>query len=1329
MVTFFGTRRVSFSVLARILPDLGTGPDSTFFCIHTNLAQSIIDLLYHFFPLTIDELNPKTSLINGEAPFFIECGNFKDALSTIFGDSENAKGNVGFGAEQVILVRNDSAKEEISKYVGNKALVLTILECKGLEFRDVLLCNFFGSCPFKHHWRVLYQFVKKINLVDSKSLISFPSFDEAKHNVLCSELKQLYVAITRTRQRLWICDNIDEVSKPMLEYWEKLSLIEFRCLHDLVAQGMQVASRPDEWRSQGFKLFYEHNYEMARMCFEKAGDTYNEKFVRAANLQALANSISSSSPQIAKNYLNEAADLFEGIGKAEYAAKCFFEMKNYERAGRIYMEKCGDPKSAAEAYAKGNFLSECLALCIKGRLFYMGLQFIQQWKQNSKGAIKESREIHRIEQNLLEGCARHHHELKDLTGMMKYVRAFHSFELIRTFLRDLRCLDELLLIEKEKENFVEAANIAKCIGDISLEVEMLVEAGCLEDSSKAILQYVLVNSLWQPGSKGWPLKHFIRKKELVNKAKVNAERVSKQFYGFICTEVDILSHKRSTLFELNEYFRSSQNNGSVRGEILSARKIIDAHLHLISTLEDRGKSDLYTYLTTHSEERISSNQFSIETLVHFWKFWNFWKDEIVNILEYLGGAIKKYVDYKEFCLNYLGVLKQPNKRTPLYLVLNPEADWVRKTDDRFLQRNGKLVFIDASQFASAARSYWCSELLSVGVKILENLEALYQFCTRNSFPVFCQSIPLIYILDATNFLMKTGSLHSWHPHAKTLQMFLEKSSERFFGYIYPLDWRKSSTEDMVSLRENKLAWNLLREVILKTMSLKGNLTYGQIGRAVIIMLGLSKLTDKSAESFNKDSPWKEFIKRLCVIKRSELSSNSSAAAQQELSLILKLHGALDDTYHAKRRKEIDFMSPVCFLYLVEHLLFLVSYCQGYVFTTKALVVEWLIFPQGKTTLSASSLTDVGASEKTEILGDTYCFMASIVHELLCDVEGTVEWLEKSNTNSMDYPVLVLRLVVIMCLICVNSGKHFDLLFDLLDRNCIISHLPKPFYDAFLGRQKRSFVEVLAEALKQIESVLVIVSWGNNHFHFSPDAILVDDVVNQNKEGILRVLFTKNVSSRGQQSLIYSDCGKGSEPDSSNSSTADLNMKVRNEAEGNDLQENYEHFCEIFNALKPLENAKDSGMEKFNLNNPRVQVLVEKSINLIVAVMTQYFQMIPCDSEDENMAREPNRVHCEDGNLLWHANRMVDGFKQLPYLLNGSPFYANIMVDGLKQLSYLLNWSPVFSGKNLEKNMSNFQLLLKQLQSGKARVEPFMRQICLKNAAAAGSRITEDNNSG
>ncbi|RVX11629.1 Helicase SEN1 [Vitis vinifera] len=222
-----------------------------------------------------------------EAPVLIECGNFKDALSTIFGDSENAKGNAGFGAEQVILVRNDSAKEEISKYVGKKALVLTILECKGLEFRDVLLCNFFGSCPFKHHWRVLYQFMNKINLVDSKSLISFPSFDEAKHNVLCSELKQLYVAITRTRKD---------------------------------AQGMQVASRPDEWRSQGFKPCH----------LPAVIDT-------AISSSAAAVVEFDSSMNITMKWQEcalkkQGTHTMKSIGKAEYAAKCFFELKNYERA-------------------------------------------------------------------------------------------------------------------------------------------------------------------------------------------------------------------------------------------------------------------------------------------------------------------------------------------------------------------------------------------------------------------------------------------------------------------------------------------------------------------------------------------------------------------------------------------------------------------------------------------------------------------------------------------------------------------------------------------------------------------------------------------------------------------------------------------------------------------------------------------------------------------------------------------------------------------------------------------------------------------------------------
>ena len=80
-----------------------------------------------------------------------------------------------------------------------------------------------------------------------------PSFDTAKHNILCSELKQLYVAITRTRQRLWISDN-EDFAKPMFDYWKKLCLVHVRHIHDSLGELMQRRSSPEEWKAQGFKV-------------------------------------------------------------------------------------------------------------------------------------------------------------------------------------------------------------------------------------------------------------------------------------------------------------------------------------------------------------------------------------------------------------------------------------------------------------------------------------------------------------------------------------------------------------------------------------------------------------------------------------------------------------------------------------------------------------------------------------------------------------------------------------------------------------------------------------------------------------------------------------------------------------------------------------------------------------------------------------------------------------------------------------------------------------------------------------------------------------------
>ncbi|XP_059655229.1 uncharacterized protein LOC132302410 [Cornus florida] len=220
------------------------------------LAQSVVELIYHFFPLSIDILKPETSLLLGEAPVLLQFSNNENAIKNIFQNGEN--GNVcgdaySFGAEQVILVRDDCLRKEICQHIGKKALVLTILECKGLEFQDVLLYNFFSSSPFRNQWRVIYEYMKQQDLLNSASPQSFPSFSLEKHDVLCSELKQLYVAITRTKQRLWVFENDEVYFKPMFDYWKKLRLVQVRQLDDSFAKEMQVASSQEDWRSWGIK--------------------------------------------------------------------------------------------------------------------------------------------------------------------------------------------------------------------------------------------------------------------------------------------------------------------------------------------------------------------------------------------------------------------------------------------------------------------------------------------------------------------------------------------------------------------------------------------------------------------------------------------------------------------------------------------------------------------------------------------------------------------------------------------------------------------------------------------------------------------------------------------------------------------------------------------------------------------------------------------------------------------------------------------------------------------------------------------------------------------
>lgn len=126
-----------------------------------------ISLLLHWFPESLDKLQREHSAISGDLPILLTPDGADwetDLIAMLFGDPgtqqagspgseargrETACGDgaaqgageevaggspVQFGADQTILVYDEARREQVQALVGDSALVLTVQQCKGLEF-------------------------------------------------------------------------------------------------------------------------------------------------------------------------------------------------------------------------------------------------------------------------------------------------------------------------------------------------------------------------------------------------------------------------------------------------------------------------------------------------------------------------------------------------------------------------------------------------------------------------------------------------------------------------------------------------------------------------------------------------------------------------------------------------------------------------------------------------------------------------------------------------------------------------------------------------------------------------------------------------------------------------------------------------------------------------------------------------------------------------------------------------------------------------------------------------------------------------------------------
>jgi hypothetical protein len=202
-------------------------------CINSNLAAGVLDQLFAAFPGSAKELPKDEGLFLGPRPAVF--GGITDrSLVELVHKQEGI----------VILTMNEKKCEELEELLAGeeKYDLLTIRDCKGLEFDTVLLVDFFKDLSLENQksW-------KKLLLEDDKSGIKESTPELEGH------LKQLYTAITRCCKRMMFAETGRSVAFDAFLKWAKIRRTEELRLVDeqKVAKVDQIVLTRDEWNKKG----------------------------------------------------------------------------------------------------------------------------------------------------------------------------------------------------------------------------------------------------------------------------------------------------------------------------------------------------------------------------------------------------------------------------------------------------------------------------------------------------------------------------------------------------------------------------------------------------------------------------------------------------------------------------------------------------------------------------------------------------------------------------------------------------------------------------------------------------------------------------------------------------------------------------------------------------------------------------------------------------------------------------------------------------------------------------------------------------------------------